>query len=208
MNASEHGTSHCRRALELCRTQAHLAIHRVMAWTIHGQVQTAHLIRGRIHDHRHPASRSVAELPRKETIITSVSAIGVPRIQNGITSIAIRHHQFLDRLLCARGLKALPRIALNLIHTHRLRANVSGIPPAIPRCIPRARPVRLHPLIWLPDDRMGGKMGMKRLFMNASVTGVRDSRNGLILLFTSELHLQPPLGPILASSGHRTLSQP
>jgi hypothetical protein len=146
MNASEHGTGHCRRALELCRTQAHLAIHRIMAWTIHGQVQTAHLIRRRIHGHHHPPSRSIAALPRTETTITSVSAIGVPRIQNGITSIAIRHHQFLNRLLCARGLKALPRMALNLIHIHKLRANVSGIPPAIPRYIPRTLPVRLHPL--------------------------------------------------------------
>ena len=208
MNASEHGTCHCRRALEPCRTRALLAIHRVMPWTIHGQVQTVHLIHGSIHGHRLPASRSVAALPRKETIITSVSAIGVPRIKNGITGIAIRHHQFLDHLLCARGLKALSRIALNLIPTRKPRANVSGTPLAIPRCIPRARHVRLHPLTLLPDDRVGGMMRMERAFMNASVTGVRDSRNGLILLFTSELHLQPQLCPILASSRHRILSQP
>jgi hypothetical protein len=147
MNVSEHGIGHCPRALEPCRTRALLAIHRVMARTIHDQRQTAHLTRGSIHDHRHPASRSVAALPRKETTITNVSAIGVPHIQNGITSIAIRHHQFLvDHLLCARGLKALSQIALNLIPTHKLRANVSGTPPAIPRCILRARPVRPRPL--------------------------------------------------------------
>jgi hypothetical protein len=132
MSVSGRGTGHHRRAPEPCLTRAPLVTHPhpVVARTSRGQLQIVHLARGRIHERRHPVSRSVAELPRKERRTMSMSVIGGHRVQDGITSIVHRLHQFLDRLFCARGRKAL---------TQMVQTGTSGILPANPRCILRAR---------------------------------------------------------------------
>ena len=151
MSVSGLGTCHYRRAPEPCLTRALLVthLHPVVARTSRGQLQIAHLARGRIHERRHPVSRSVAELPRKERRTTSVSGIGGHRVQDWITSIVHRFHQFLDRQFCARGRKAL---------TQMVQTGASGILPANPRCILRAR----HDHLPLPTQLTGVKMRMKR----------------------------------------------
>jgi hypothetical protein len=109
MSVSGHGTCHYQRVRGLYRSQAPLVIHLhpVVARTSRGQTQIVHLVRGSIHDLRHLASRSVAELLKKE----KKTVVGGPRSLEGITSIDLRRHQFLDHLFCARGLKAFIRMA-------------------------------------------------------------------------------------------------
>jgi hypothetical protein len=132
MSVSGRGTSHYRRAPEHCLTRAPLVTHPhpVVARTSRGQLQIVRLVRARIHERHHPASRSVAELPRKERRTTSVSVIGGHHVQDGITNIVHRLHQFLDRLFRARGRKAL---------TQMVQTGDSVILPANRRCILRAR---------------------------------------------------------------------
>jgi hypothetical protein len=60
----------------------------------------------------------------------SASGIEGHRVQAGFTSIIHRVHPFLDRLFCARGRKAL---------TQMVQTSASGILPANPHCILRAR---------------------------------------------------------------------
>ena len=112
MSVNGRGTSHYRRAPEHCLTRAPLVTHHhpVVARTSPGQLQIVHLVRGRIHERCHPASRSVAGLPRKEKRTTSVSVIGGHRVQDGITNIVHRLHQFLNRLSCVRGRKVLTQM--------------------------------------------------------------------------------------------------
>jgi hypothetical protein len=78
-----------------------------VARTSRGQFRMVHLVRGSIHDLRHLASRSVAELLEKG----ERTVVGGPRILEGISSVVLRHHQFLDRVFCARGLEAFTRMA-------------------------------------------------------------------------------------------------
>jgi len=188
MSVSGRGTSHYRRAPEPCLTRALLVTHPhpVVARTSRGQIQIVHLVRGRIHEHHHPVSRSVAELLREERRTMNVSVIGGHRVRDGITSIVHRLHQFLDRLFCARGRKAL---------TQMVQTGASGIQPANPRCILRAR----HDHLPLPTQLTGVKMRMKRPLMSANVTGVYDSRNGLTPIFASKRRLRTLPRPILAS---------
>jgi hypothetical protein len=188
MSASGRGTSHYRRAPEHCLTRALLVTHPhpVVARTSPGQLQIVRLDRGRIHERRHPASRSVAELPRKERRTTSVSVIGGHRVQDGITNIIHRLHQFLDRLFCARGRKAL---------TQMVQTGASVVLPANPRCILRAR----HDHLPLLTQLTGVKTRMKRPFMSANATRVYDSRNGRTPIFASKLRLRTLPRPILAS---------
>jgi hypothetical protein len=188
MSVSGRGTCHYQRAPEPCLTRALLVTHPhpVVARTSRGQLQMAHLTPGRIHERRHPVSLSVAELLRKERRTTSVSGIGGRRVQDWITSIVHRLHQFLDRRFCARGRKAL---------TQMVQTGASGILPANPRCILRAR----HDHLLLPTRLTGVKMRMKRPLMSANVTGVYDGRNGLTLIFASKRCLRTLPRPILAS---------
>src|SRR6266852_8986893 len=65
----------------------------VVARTRRGQLHVVHLIRGRIHERRHPVSRSIAELLKKERRTMSASGIGVIASKMGspVSSIVFTH---------------------------------------------------------------------------------------------------------------------
>jgi hypothetical protein len=113
MSVSGHGTCHYQRVRGIYRRQAPLVIHLhpVVARTSRGQTQIVHLVLSRSREHSRPSSPSELIRSRATEEGEENRSWGSPRNLEGITSIDLRRHQFLNHLFCARGLKAFTRMA-------------------------------------------------------------------------------------------------